>query len=1342
MLQEEVSHPIQRPVLGLLTRTVVRSPVVRSIIPARVRHRNRNDVVFVYDDAIVIKEVLGGERIAKDPFRGISLGEVIEKRDFDSPILAAKIWGLRREPKVPQFPGHLWDPRSHTYRSQSPVETKPEPFHDNEIPPQILVLSLVSRILVFLFAYHDVHGRVHFLSNTWRLPAQAELIEELGRHLAVDPRSRAMAVGAHQNRVTIYTLKSMDQIKKEVQKPEGLDAKEFKPILEERHTEVDGAILKVEFLHPSKGDEHRVILLLVVAMGMKTRLVRFEWDCRSGLSELERKPNQALPDSERMPLLLIPLTYGTSFALVCEHHITVYRDILTGNARGETGQLEHYEPREEPSGSTTPPIWTQWARPMRSTERVQPAIDNIYLCREDGVVRYIDIGEDSTPMMASYHEAGILKANLSGAFATLDLGNESNDLLVAAGEMGDGGMWYFKPRKALDLVGTFRNWTPLRDITAARVRSPISDLVGMDSQPFERTEHLFACSGRGPRHSVLTEVRTGTEAVKLGLPVDLGELAAQGILNMWAMPDQSNTGIYLMISHPADTDMIFLPSSSKLDPQAANKIEEFDLDIGTIAAGSTAEGYLIQVTSSSINAIAQDHGILPFSWKPGEASITTASFMTVRSRTTVLLTVLQKSNGFYLHQGHFGTRNGRIAFDELGELILLPSEASSASLHWIGNILVAFVGILNGTLQVYTAEPGSCFSLYVEYSFTDPDAICDSIAMLITDFQLLTDEVEEGYMVVCGFRNGLVETLWFDGGSQRKHKEYGSVFGMSIAMKAGNQRLLADLHAGGQRLSVCERLEIGTTDVQVTTDATRNSRAFVVCEQTLYTLEYLRGASRTNLGVVNKVWLTDPNSSSFQQGSLTCFTQANTSIPQGYSQFAAGSLFYLAGSSLVLADISSSPMTEMVPRRLPLVGTPTTILYSERLNSLVVLYTTVAIDTTGRSAAKRDRPERRALHPAVAIIKPETELLRPKQDGKDILNVLDATEVLLGENFLGLMEWFPTDGFKKYHLIVVHTQVEQSRSQDARSRLLFFKPIVKDVGEISLKPKIRLEHGAEIKAVASYGDSSLIYGCGDDIVLRMLDMNSKKKFKPMVKLTLRSPAIHISVDGTDIHVSTESHGHHVISVEDNRLIPKWADRTSRTGAHHLVIPHTSLVMVVDLECRVSGLWQPTKPQLDRTAPLLFEAVLPRSITRLCRITRPYWQNKHSKLIQVEGIIGTCEDGTIYQLSVLNEVSWRLLAFIQDMAMREPKICPYPSPRGHKPRIEALSVKERNLHIDGDILIRFLECEGKRLLSDMLGEPDWELFKHLIEGVFGGKVPDGDLVEVVLGWMRILLLPAI
>ncbi|KAL8670067.1 MAG: hypothetical protein Q9168_005372 [Polycauliona sp. 1 TL-2023] len=195
-----------RPRVGILTRTLVKSPVVRSIIPARVRHKNKNDVVFVYNDAIVIKEVLGGEMIGKrlltpspamvsgqeiaakpvtvDVFRDISLEDVAEKRDFDAPILAARILGLPRL----SVPGKSRSPATGSYGSQSPSEIKPDLLHDNEVPPQILVLTLASRKLLFLFAFHDVHEQVHFLSKIWPLPARAEENEELGVHLTVDPK--------------------------------------------------------------------------------------------------------------------------------------------------------------------------------------------------------------------------------------------------------------------------------------------------------------------------------------------------------------------------------------------------------------------------------------------------------------------------------------------------------------------------------------------------------------------------------------------------------------------------------------------------------------------------------------------------------------------------------------------------------------------------------------------------------------------------------------------------------------------------------------------------------------------------------------------------------------------------------------------------------------------------------------------------------------------------------------------------------------------------------------------------------------------------------------------------
>ncbi|KAL9032451.1 MAG: hypothetical protein Q9180_006492 [Flavoplaca navasiana] len=481
----------------------------------------------------------------------------------------------------------------------------------------------------------------------------------------------------------------------------------------------------------------------------------------------------------------------------------------------------------------------------------------------------------------------------------------------------------------------------------------------------------------------------------------------------------------------------------------------------------------------------------------------------------------------------------------------------------------------------------------------------------------------------------------------------------------------------------------------------------------------------------------------------------------------------------------------MVPRRLPLNGTPTTVLYSEHLDKLIVMYTT-EVHQRGKRLRKGMAVHRTAPQPAIALVELDAEPMRLNLDGEDGLNILDSSCVLPGERFLGLVEWLPTVGERQHYMLVVHTATGQAGSQAAISRLLFFS-LNNDVGNATLK--IDLDHKAEICAVAPYGRSSLVYGCGNDILLRFLDVESKK-FRHPIKLTLRSPAVHISVKGLDIHVSTESHGHHILSVVEDKLVARWADRVSRPSAYHLVLLEQSLVLATDLDCRIAGLWQPLQPHLDRTTPLIFEAFLPRSITRLCSIetqkdrpllTQPEPQTTYStspingkigngnaaraeRYLSKETILATCEDGTIYQLSLLDKASWRLLAYIQNMAMRESRICPYPHPRVGERDLEPSMARKRDMHIDGDILTRLLERGGRRLLEEMLdegasgrmlldemlvedlSEDRWHRFLALTKEVFGGegavspnsdmRVPNGELAESVMGWIRLLLMPAI
>lgn len=222
----------------------------------------------------------------------------------------------------------------------------------------------------------------------------------------------------------------------------------------------------------------------------------------------------------------------------------------------------------------------------------------------------------------------------------------------------------------------------------------------------------------------------------------------------------------------------------------------------------------------------------------------------------------------------------------------------------------------------------------------------------------------------------------------------------------------------------------------------------------------------------------------------------------------------------------------MVPRRLPLTGTPTRITYSERLDKLIVIYTITIVNAISQTGSRRDRSQRRILKPALAFIDPNSDTPRAEVDEvdeMDDLNVLQATDVKAGERYLGVMEWFPTDGSRQYHMLVINTIIGQAASEDATGRLLLFVPGMSDDNEVTVDLKKSVDRDDPVWCVASYGRSSLIYACGDELVLQPLNMGARCRLGTEVTVTLHCPATHISVDERLIHVSTKGSGHHIFT---------------------------------------------------------------------------------------------------------------------------------------------------------------------------------------------------------------------
>ena len=185
--QPSISFPKQ-PSLGVLTKTLVRSSVINRIIPARIRHKTKNDVLFISANSITIKE-------AKEDY---TLGEIATKNDFDSTIKSARIIGERRHLtkhddsyNVLKEETHwqdIYNTEDSDFVDEEDCQDRAAAFGRQQLPPHILVLALESNRLVFLCAVSGKSEHPELFCSQKVLPAPTSPLQGLGELIAVDPQ--------------------------------------------------------------------------------------------------------------------------------------------------------------------------------------------------------------------------------------------------------------------------------------------------------------------------------------------------------------------------------------------------------------------------------------------------------------------------------------------------------------------------------------------------------------------------------------------------------------------------------------------------------------------------------------------------------------------------------------------------------------------------------------------------------------------------------------------------------------------------------------------------------------------------------------------------------------------------------------------------------------------------------------------------------------------------------------------------------------------------------------------------------------------------------------------------
>ena len=1147
------------------------------------------------------------------------------------------------------------------------------------------------------------------------------------------------------------------------------------------------SILKMEFLHPPQNDHEQIILLLIISRNGKTRMLWYDWDCRMSLRRSQLKASvQSVPRDERLPLLLIPLLHLTAFVVVYEKQIMLYKDLLTGTPRRYIQRLDEVKDPEEIGVSGRRPVWVQWARPMRKlTNKYLADHDGIFLCREDGLVQYLSL-LNVEHMLDNKHKAGRLDINVNTAFAILDVGPNKADVFAAGGDMSEGGLWRSDPGNDPLHLTPISNWTPLNDV--ATVDTPAGPTWGLKCMiPADRASkeepRMWACTGRG-RHGAITELRYGYAAPKRLRTHDLSDEINRDVLNIWAfhgsfghaeqryeLKGRLKNQTYVLISCPMRTFLLRIPLEGR------SRVVSLDLGLEynakTIAASSTTRG-LIQVTEDSIRItslqILQYYREEEAGWEHQELEVkmedqedakvehdeyparpsscynledlrVLAACIYATPERTLILLAGQQAESFHLQLG--------VLIAEYMPLKTIPlqSQATALLLRKFGDHILALVSNVEGEVQVIVTDVlGSRLELVSKYKFQGSYAICDSLAVTT----LNDEEAEKSKLVVvCGLRNGSLVLLCV-----------GASPSCELQLQTTSEIALL---TSTDSLSLLEELVIGNTSVTVLSDAERKTRTIVHCEEILCALEYYRGIKGP--ASIHRILMTDKEDPESQHGSLSAFTQAVDSwLPDSVPGCTAGLLFCIDGNQLQTISLDRTLSPEMVPRRLPIGGTPVRVIYSAYLQKLIVLYNKLPILTRASTQSRRDRntPHKRALLPRIAFRDPnskanpqlgpdamdvESDLQLNENDHND--DIMDA-ERKPSERFIGITEWFPFLDGKSYHLLVIHTIL--TRAEKQIGRLLFFA-VSPGTGEIpKLTMKKRLEVDGPVFSVAVHPDGkSLVYSSGSKLCIQSLESAPAGiKWQSLVIAEMRSPARHITIAEPLIYVSSTRESLTVYSYEPGKLVYQYGDQCAREGLHHIHIPEHSLLFASDMNNTVVGLCQPPERRIDNAMSTVFEAALTSSITRLKRIAKPPWSRDISPEANNELIIGVTADGTIIQLDIVTK-GFRVFKFIQNMAERNPITCPFAGIMPHKKQLEPRADRPHRMHVNGDILKRVLERGGEECIRNMLNvEPDlemhtdfdsvedrWARFREL-----AGEVVDigddgwlGNLVKVMDGRLR-------
>ncbi|KAH9826080.1 Mono-functional DNA-alkylating methyl methanesulfonate N-term [Teratosphaeria destructans] len=1258
-----VKNHMSAPKLGILTKTIIEPSVVKWILHARLRSRWRDDVVFIGEDFIHVKHV-GHDG---------HLEHVAFKNDFDARIRAAKVLCLDLDTR-----------ESEDYHGLK-LEDGSSSDQCGSLPHDLLVLTLDSPDdLLFLYIQKDENGRPQFRQQSRPMPRAETLGFQPGHHLAVDPQSRAMAVAANQQEIVIYAIKDLNRVRDRLQ----MNSPDWIPTSTERQIQVSGVIQHMDFLIPSDDDSGHIILLLVVAENSTTKAMWLDWSHASDLKDVQVHPMQALDASNTSTNLLIPLS-NTTFILTIGNVLKLCKDLLSGSLKC-TEAVFDFEARHAGS-STMQPLWVSWCRPPR-TRASRRKYDCIYLVREDGSLHYLELKSSGSIFSST---AGHFECHVDTAFASLSDTDPGADILAVAGNMSTGRLVSIGPWPSLgrNIELTYRESMTMDLIEAVPNWASITDLIAM---PSRHTAHrptrgfrpgVYVTSGRQP-YGAIAELRSGLEA-RLSTYFTLDEL--HSVTKTWAVPLVADGSILVFLAFPSATRVL------KFSADPGNETQElsddacpaWDLSKATLAAAATPDGRLIHVSTSQISVTSG----MEDNWEDTRRRVVHEDVAilgaAILSEQSVVITIESDGLTPRLHYTPFAFDDEDADGEARGTTMHLEIEPTAVAAAVTSGGIIAVVASVDGKVRLFEADSDCSTIQSVDQSILPPapagPGICDHLAVLRSGSG--TD-----LLLICGLRDGRV---------------------------------------------FCQKIEPSDTAVSLGTthtfDFAQSTVRLTALQQFPSAVCAMSGAEIcliewTGLGAddldINRIWVSDQARSDLSQGTVVAITQMPSSDLLA-SPLLADAVVLVSPDEFQVTMLQKTPT--VVPRRIPVSGSPARMLYAERQQCLVVAST--------KTEALSDM--RRKIWPVIDFITVRNA------------GVACTYDLQPGERVYSLLEWnYKSSDDKTYSFVLVGSSYTR-RSGGTGGRIRFLQQSGRDASEVREGHVEKFD--APVFSTAIFDELTYVVCYGESVALFRFQQAVKKWRQLCEPFKLLSPGVYVTVTAPLIFISAandslvtlrlvayEDEGETVYELTCVRSGP----RADRLTSHLIVRPDlpggptgTGLALLATREQSIVGITcdapDNTVPTHATSAELLFEADLPRSITRLRQSDlRPRWKDGPPDGVVVDNIIGSAPDGALFGIALLDERLWKRLSWLQRLCEWDAELSPHShqtppycaSDENYAGEDRALPVglaaggdgdhgvilrthvpKRNDKHINGDVLVRLLKRGGSEKLKSMIME---------------------------------------